>query len=226
MNLADKAFQSAEKQFIFMLSDAQKSMWLQWQAELDLGRRSDFLAAFSSCGRCLGHFQVEWTAELVPMTKSWTLSDWGRCFLLQRYLPNLPSSQRLELVEDLYRRGDIYEQQAVLQALDFLPHPEAFKELAVNALRTNATSVFAALALGNSYPQKHFSTDEFNQMVLKAMFIDLPLDLVVELSSKLNPELWQMIGDYLSERKIAQRSLPKSWPWLRTLGEELHYEVF
>lgn len=111
------------------------------------------------------------------------------------------------LVEQLYRSGELGEQRSVLRMLGQLPQPERFTSLAIEACRTNARSVFAAIACDNSFAATHFPEPAFNQLVLKTLFLGLPVATIVGLADRASPELRRMVEGYASERRAAGRSV-------------------
>jgi hypothetical protein len=111
------------------------------------------------------------------------------------------------LVDDLYHHGDNRERQAVLRVLPLLPEPERFIPLAVEACRTSIQPLFEAIACENPYPAAHFPEPNFNQMILKALFIGVPLRRIVGLPERVTGELKRMAADYASERRAAGRSV-------------------
>ena len=86
-----------------------------------------------------------------------------------------------------------------------LPYPEHFIDLAIDGLRSNITSVFNAIALHNPYPADYFAEAAWNQMVLKAVFVDSPLSHIQGLDARANDKLARMLGDYAHERWAAGR---------------------
>jgi hypothetical protein len=48
----------------------------------------------------------------------------------------------------------------------------------------------------------------FNQMVLKALFNNVPLARIVGLADRANNELARMANDYAAERRAAGRAIP------------------
>jgi hypothetical protein len=116
---------------------------------------------------------------------------------------------RLEdLVEECYRTGDNRERHAVLRALAFMPESERLRAVGVEACRSSVQSVFEAIACENAFPATRFPDLNFHQMVLKAMFTNVPLDRIVGLDARVTPELRRMAADYASERRAAGRSVP------------------
>jgi len=86
--------------------------------------------------------------------------------------------------------------------------PELFLETALLGCRTNARRVFEAIACDNPYPERHFPELEFNQMVIKAIFREVPVSRIEGLARRNGPELRRMARDYASERRAAGRPIP------------------
>ena len=75
----------------------------------------------------------------------------------------------------------------------------------------------------NRYPAAHFPERSFNQLVLKALFVGLPLARIEGLESRLNADLSRMAKDYAGEREAAGRSVPRDIALLteeRLVGDE------
>ena len=138
----------------------------------------------------------------------WKMRDFGRAALVLAALDRTPWEEHDPLVEQLVRRGEIGEQESLLAMLALLPGPERFADAAIDACRTNSASVFAAIALDNPYVRDHFPEANFNQLVLKAIFIGLPVERIVGLEERVNAELVRMVRDYADERRAAGRTVP------------------
>ena len=111
-------------------------------------------------------------------------------------------------IELCFARGDNRERQSVLRSLALLPDPARFTPVAVDACRTNVEPIFQAIACDNPFPAAHFADLNFNQMVIKAVFIGLPLANVVGLHDRKTPELRRMAEYLASERRAAGRPIP------------------
>jgi hypothetical protein len=187
-------------------------------ADLDPVReRGHFLSALAAAGRRLGRDPVvpdraeterSAAAGLSPFPAGLGLDECGRGALILLALDELPAAARVDLASDLYHRGEIRERQALLRVLAYLPAPAAFCDLAVEACRASAQTVFEAIACDNPYPAAHFAELSFNQMVLKAVFCGVALSRIAGLAERVNPELARMAGDYTAERRAAGRDLP------------------
>jgi hypothetical protein len=68
--------------------------------------------------------------------------------------------------------------------------------------------VFEAIACENPFPSAHFPELGMNQLVMKAIFIEVPVARIERLGERLGPELRRMLGGYKSERLAAGRPVP------------------
>ena len=178
--------------------------------------RPGFLGVYAGARRRFGTNPVAPTdaerhalaAEGLVAPVHWPLCDIARASLVMHALATLPAAQHVDLVDDLFYRGDNGEREAVLRALPMLPHAARFVPVAVEACRTNVESVFSAIALDNPFAAEHFTEDAYNQLVLKALFLDLDADRIFGLSDRTTPELKRMARDYADEREAAGRPLP------------------
>lgn len=117
-----------------------------------------------------------------------------------------------EMIAALLDTADLREQAAVYSALPLLPHQEEFVEAAVDGLRSNIVDIFDSIALRNPFPAAHFTTEAWNQMVLKAIFINRPLYRIVGIEERRNPDLSAAISSLAHERWAAERKLtPEAW---------------
>lgn len=143
---------------------------------------------------------------------AWSLLDTVRIlFILSR--PDLRAEDFPERFNAWFRYADEGEQCAYYRSLALLPEPQRFVWRAAEGCRTNMRSIFIATACGSAYPANHFDTLTWNQMVMKALFIDTPLVDIFGLDQKLSPSLALMVLDYMEERRSAGRNIPDD-AWL------------
>jgi hypothetical protein len=171
-----------------------------------------FRAMFASVARRLGS-NAGAPPETAPAVcdaarPHWTLTDWVRAALLARAVGSVPEEAQAALVQTLFEAGEIGEQESILRTLELLPEPARFVDTALLGCRTNARRVFEAIACDNAYPARHFAELAFNQMVLKAIFIEVPVARIEGLDGRNGPELARMARDYASERRAAGRPVP------------------
>jgi hypothetical protein len=186
--------------------------------------RGAFAAAFAACGRRLGAApvvvsepeRITLAGARQPRLAGRPLADAGRLVLLLRALACLEPAEHATFVDGVYRRGDTRERQALLATLAALPEPVRFVATAVEACRTNVLPEFEAIACDNPYPADHFSDLQFNQMVLKALFVGVSLARVEGLERRAGPELARMVDDFARERRAAGRPVPPDVTLVRT----------
>ena len=115
-------------------------------------------------------------------------------------------------VSNIIQIADTTELETFLKYLILLPNPESFKSVAVDTLRTNITPVFDAISLNNPYPALYFDDKQWNQMYLKAAFLQRDLSAIVDIDKRANKDLARIISDYAHERWAASRDvLPYFW---------------
>ena len=126
-------------------------------------------------------------------------------------------------VANIIQVADTGELETFLKFLIFLPNPGNYKHAAVEALRTNISTVFNAIALNNPYPALYFNEQQWNQMYLKTAFMQGDLSAIKEIDSRANQELSRIISDYAHERWAASRDIdPYFWrPVTQFLNPEL-----
>ncbi|MGE5944139.1 MAG: EboA domain-containing protein [Flavobacteriales bacterium] len=115
-------------------------------------------------------------------------------------------------VSNIIQIADTTELGTFLKYLILLPNPEAYKHVAVDALRTNITPIFDAISLNNPYPALYFDDKQWNQMYLKAAFMQRDLNAIVDIDKRANKELSRIISDFAHERWAASRDInPYFW---------------
>jgi hypothetical protein len=173
-------------------------------------------AAFAGAGRRLRGIRLNLSAEEQRLVRDlgivapddWELDRLARAALLRRALEIVPFERHVALVREVYLKGDEREQVAVLRSLSVLPDPGRFLDIGTDGCRTNVQDVFEAIACENVYPAAHFPEPAFNQLVLKAYFVSIPVSRILGLACRKTPELRRMAADYASERRAAGRSVP------------------
>lgn len=115
-------------------------------------------------------------------------------------------------VANIIQVADITELETFLKFLDLLPNPKMFLFTAVEALRTNISVIFDAITLNNPYPAKYFNDQQWNQMYLKAAFMERDLSKIPSVAERANVDLARIISDYAHERWAASRKIdPMFW---------------
>ena len=151
-----------------------------------------------------------------------TLLQVSRIYFLAEVL-----SQDIEFytpkVANIIQVADTGELETFLKYLVLLPNPEAYKQTAVEALRTNIATIFDAISLNNPYPAEYFNDQQWNQMFLKAAFMERDLSQIASIDERANEDLARIISDYAHERWAAGRKIdPLFWrPVSKFLNEQL-----
>ncbi len=197
-------------------------------------RARDLFMVFSAVPRYVPRQQVELRAtETADLKKQqpgldlshWTLDQLARIGLLLE----LSESESLftDTLHALFDTADMGEQIALYKGFALFPFPEKLRRQAAEGIRTNMTSVFDAIALDNPYPAEYLEEEAWNQMVLKAAFMDRPLYRIQGLDKRSNPRLARIISDYAHERWAAGRVVsPELWraagqSWSETLASDM-----
>jgi len=143
--------------------------------------------------------------------QNWTSLQTARIILVLEALSE-DSDKWLGDIEKLFESADIHEQEALYAALPIYPYQEKFTKRAAEGLRSNMTSVFDAIALNNPYPADYLVEQAWNQMVLKAIFMQRPLYQIIGIDQRLNSSLAKTLVDYIHERWSANRNvIPELW---------------
>ena len=196
-------------------------VWLAEQAEKITHSTSPyvFFLAFSKASR---HFKKETLSSdlgtrflsesgMLSFSPShWNSLQAARTLLLLQ-LPQEKTSW-MATIQQLFETGDMYEQQALYAALPVLPYSEELLGRAIEGCRTNMSVIFDAIALNNPYPAQFFPEANWNQLVLKAIFMQRPLYRIQQLDQRRNPALAAMAIDFAHERWAAGRAvMPELW---------------
>lgn len=179
-----------------------------------------FYLTFSAVPRYLGKKPVDLPESALRQADAlrpgfhpagWQADRLARVWLLL-HLPHADEEAFLHKMEMLFDTADMGELVALYSALPLLPYPGRFVKRTAEGIRTNMTVVFDAIALDNPYPADYLDDAAWNQMVLKAAFMDRPIYRIQGLERRANAELAQIISDYAHERWAAGRVVsPEFW---------------
>ena len=188
--------------------------WLNLQAEKihAEGSPTKFFLAFSQASRYfkklpigLSEVQKQKTSSLVAGfdLSHWDLLQTARTILLLQF----PQEKKawFKAINQLFETGDMHEQQALYAALPIMPFSEELLPRAIDGCRTNMTVIFDAISLNNPFPANYFPEANWNQMVLKAVFMQRPLYRIQGLEERRNLPLANIASDFAHERWAAGR---------------------
>lgn len=140
----------------------------------------------------------------------WDVLQTARTSLLLKFAPG--KEAWLKAINQLFETGDMYEQQALYAALPVMPYSEDLLTRAIDGCRTNMTVIFDAISLNNPYPAAHFPESNWNQLVLKSIFMQRPMYRIHQLDQRRNAALAEIAIDFAHERWAAGRPvMPELW---------------
>lgn len=138
--------------------------------------------------------------------RGWGVSEAARILLLSGLpVAGEPFAERFRA---LCRTADVAELASLYRGLPLYPDSATLEEQVGEGLRSNMRAVFEAIAHCNPYPKAHFDDHRWNHMVLKALFIGVPLAPIQGLDQRANPELARIMCDFAHERWAAGRPVP------------------
>ncbi|HYH56114.1 MAG TPA: EboA domain-containing protein [Anseongella sp.] len=202
---------------------------------LNAPAKMKFNLLFSGIPRLVGKREipvsVQELSELEAIRKGfsplgWTADRFCRVYLLMHLAPADPEGRQsyLDRIEELFSVAEVSEQVALYSALPLYLFPEAFRFRATEGIRTNITDVFDAIALHNPYPFEQLDEPAWNQMVLKALFMQRPIYRIYGVDDRANASLARILSDYAHERWSAGRSVsPELW---RCVGRFIDDKLF
>src|SRR5690606_6973098 len=110
---------------------------------------------------------------------------------------------------------------ALYQGLPIFPDPERHVGRAAEGIRSNIKAVIEAVAHGNPYPADHLDEPAWNQMILKAVFVGIPLFPIQDIDRRANLDLARMLSDFAKERWAAGRTVsPELWRCVGRFAED------
>ena len=186
----------------------------------ETAKDKDVYLAFSAAPRFVGKNRLHTTdADLEQAQQMkrgfdpsrWTTDQAARTLLLLS-LPTDDADAFVKKIETLFGTADMGELVALYGSLPLLPYPERFRKRAAEGVRTNMGDVYEAVALDNPYPAGFMDEDQWNQLVLKTLFVSKPLYRIYGIDERSNPKLARMLTDYAHERWAAGRTVsPELW---------------
>jgi hypothetical protein len=212
LNTAELIFQS-----IAALTSPAELAWIEEKLKTDAKGIS---LAFVMVPRFIAKKSIE--NELSTLQgwnwKNASLDQLVRVYLLMHLAEKEEGKSR---IETLFDTAEMNELVALYRAIPALKTPEIWLQRATDAVRSNMGPVFDAIAFGNPYPQTYFSELAWNQLVLKCIFNDKPIHLIIGLDERANQALADTLADFAHERWAAGRRVPSQvWRLLRNFKTE------
>lgn len=209
------------QQILAQRADTKALEWLQVQTEKINSDPSPtkFFLAFSQASRFFKKENLHLTEpeknQASRLTPGFDPAHWdslqvARTYLLLKFSPG--KEAWLKAIHQLFETGDMHEQQALYAALPVLPYSEELLTRAIDGCRTNMTLIFDAIALNNPFPRTYFPEANWNQLVLKSIFMQRPIYRIQGLDERRNQALADIASDFAHERWAAGRPvMPELW---------------
>jgi hypothetical protein len=155
--------------------------------------------------------------------RSWAVDHVTRVWLLLQ-LESFERDVYLRTIENVFLTAEMHEQVALYSALPLLKFPEAWRHRCTEGIRSNIGLVLESIMCDNPYPSENLSEAEWNQMVLKAIFTEKPIERIIGLDERSNKSLADTLSDYAHERWAAHRMVnPMLW---RCVGPFVDEKLF
>lgn len=172
--------------------------------------------------------QKEWLAhDRFGVLSTWQYPQLARLFILLRVAEIVTPTDYIDHINQLYKTADVNELILLGQSLAFIPHAEQLLERARESARSNIVTVFSSIAHNSNYAKRFFDESGWNQLILKAAFLAVPIWNIAGLKERNNRELATMLRHYVNERQAASRSVPWDlWcciAWLAESDDEIAY---
>jgi hypothetical protein len=174
--------------------------------------------ALGQVGRKVGRTNLslapEEAADAGLLRKNWQPQWWGTdeaarvALMIATYRGD--DAEFAARVDRLCTTAEVTEYVACLKGFVVFPAGPNLHDRAREGVRSSIGPVFEAIACRNPYPFDYFDETAWNQMVVKCVFTGAPIDSIVGLWERRNPELVQMLRDLISERRAANRVLPEA----------------
>ena len=108
--------------------------------------------------------------------------------------------------------SEINELLAIFRGFALFPHPQALEPKAREAIRSTMRPVYEAMAHRNPYPLEFFDEAAWNQMIVKAFFLDSSVWQIQGVDQRYNTDLSFMLIKLVQERWSAARFIaPEIW---------------
>jgi len=167
-----------------------------------------FFASFAAVLRHLGHAPLRLdTEDRKDAAKArpgwhphrWTADTAARAMLLLSY-DDSDGEAYAGMLTDLLKLGRIETSATLYRCLPLLPYPERHLHWATAATRSDHRDLFEALAVCNPYPAERFDDAAWNCLIMKAIFLGVPLVEVEGLERRANHVLAHELHDFAHQR--------------------------
>lgn len=157
--------------------------------------------------------ELELSARIRPGwdPRQWTVDEMARVLLALRF-PADDAAAYVAVLDQVFAAAEVQELIALYQGLPLYPHQSAHRWRCAEGQRSNIPAVFMAIAHHNPFPSEQLDDAQWNQLILKSLFIGVSLNPILGLDERANAALAQMLVDFAKERRAAGRAIcPELW---------------
>jgi len=118
----------------------------------------------------------------------------------------------VQQVAMLVDTSEINELLAIFRGFALFPHPQSLEPKAREAIRSTMRPVYEAISHRNPFPFEFFDEPAWNQMIVKAFFLDSSIWQIQGVDERYNPDLSVILISLVQERWAAGRFIaPEIW---------------
>ncbi|SEN56870.1 hypothetical protein SAMN05216436_11847 [bacterium A37T11] len=191
-----------------------QGQWAWVRAQIDQ-YRTRFSISFATAPLKIGKKIVELTDNeqniFQFIHQGFHINGWSmsRIFRVRLLLQLNATDQQVYIrqIEQLFRVAEMNELVALYSALPLLAYPETWRMRCAEGIRSNISDVLRAIICNNPYPADQLEEGPWNQLVLKAFFVALPVEQIIGLQERMNARLADTLSDYRDERRSAGREV-------------------
>ncbi len=187
---------------------------LTWVSSKTNANPKELALAFVLASRKIGKEPLDLPELWLSIDKKWLLPEISseqlvRAYFLALMSENAGNSEDYQKwMNDLFETAEMNEGVALYRFLLVSSNPEILLQRAKEAVRSNVGNIFDAIAFHNPFPFRFFEEAAWNQLILKCIFNDKPIHLIIGLDERRNPALAETLSDFAHERWAAGRRVP------------------
>ncbi|BDD06548.1 hypothetical protein AUTU_40310 (plasmid) [Aureibacter tunicatorum] len=203
--------------------------WLEktCQEVSDTGLNSKSKFSFSLISRRINQKDISFENKEKEFTESihpyFNQLNWNNQNISRlAFLLSLNENSLKDELKSLCDYASVKEQASIYQSMHFIDTEGKCAPVFQEGIRTNVIETFDALALANPYPSLYLNESAWNQMILKSIFMNRPLNKIHGLEDRNNLKLAHSLRDYALERKSAGRNVPDTlWSLIEPFKEQI-----
>ena len=204
---------------VFKKLTDKESVWLAQKSAIVSTKETQqkFPVFFSMSSRFISdeipNWNIDEQKQLEIIYPGFGKTEWSKRDLVRAVLMmSLAAEDNSIVLNSFFEIADMQELVAIFKGLYLLENAQDFTKMVEEGIRTNMVNVFDALVVGNPFPQTYLEEWAWNQLVLKAFFLDRPIYTMQFVDEGKNENLANMLQDYVRERWAADRTIsPEIW---------------